>query len=143
MARPGSRDHLAAVSDPSRLSCAFIGREVRADPGHSVPLPVGRTSSEHVDVVCAQPGASTSPRASEAHPQHVSVTTPPGPGRDPDEQEQVPVDCDRSFIRGPAYGNDQKLATRQSIYAFAKGEQWSLVLRGFSSYLSSNIPAGA
>ena len=34
--------------------------------------------------------------------------------------EQKPVDWDRTFITGRAYGNDQKLSTRQSIYAFAK-----------------------
>jgi len=34
--------------------------------------------------------------------------------------ERVPVDWDRTFITGRAYGDDQKLSTRQSIYAFAK-----------------------
>lgn len=32
----------------------------------------------------------------------------------------TPVDWDRSFITGGAYGTDEKLATRQSIYAFSK-----------------------
>jgi SAM-dependent methyltransferase len=46
------------------------------------------------------------------------VTTPLGTGIGPSEQK--PVDWDRTFITGRAYGNDQKLSTRQSIYAFAK-----------------------
>ena len=46
------------------------------------------------------------------------MTMPAGTGIGPSEQK--PVDWDRTFITGRAYGNDQKLSTRQSIYAFAK-----------------------
>lgn len=30
------------------------------------------------------------------------------------------MDWDRTFLTGRAYGNDDKLSTRQSIYAFSK-----------------------
>ena len=46
------------------------------------------------------------------------MTTPTPDGSGANEQE--PVDWNRTFIKGRAYGNDENLSTRQSIYAFAK-----------------------
>ncbi len=43
----------------------------------------------------------------------------PAPSETP-PPEAGPVDWDRSFITGRAYGTDQKLSARQSIYAFSK-----------------------